>query len=150
VQQVDAYMGATLKAAAWTALNVTQKSQALNSAQTALRTLRWCTDNATCCGNSLAAGYLAAASELALVLFGNSTAVIGAPSQLPAPVVKRQKFAVFEEEFFDPSSIAQVLPKDKRVGSNSPTLLRLYPWLLDLIGCWVDRQNESAIRILRG
>ena len=150
VEQVDAYMGATLKATAWTALNATQKAQALNSAQTALRTLRWCTDEATCCGNSLTAGYLAAASELALVLFNNSTAVIGASSQLPAPVVKREKFDVFEQEYFDPSTIAQVLPKDKRVGSYSPTVLRLYPWLLDLIGCWVDRQNESSVRILRG
>lgn len=147
----DAYMGLTLKASSWAALSATQKEQALRSAQDALRTLRWCTDEATCCGKQLTVSYTAAASELALVLFGNSTAVLGAASQVPAPVVKRQRFAVFEEEFFDPASIAmQVLPRDKRVGSYSPTVLRLYPWLLDLIGCWVDRGSSAVIPLFRG
>jgi hypothetical protein len=150
VADADAYMAATLKAADWAALTATQKGQALKSAQDALRTLRWCTDETTCCGKELAASYIAAASELALVLFSNSTAVLGAANQLPVPVAKRQKFAVFEEEFFDPSAIGQVLPRDKRVGSNSPTVLRLYPWLLDLIGCWVDRQNQTVIPMFRG
>lgn len=144
-------MAATLKASAWAALTSTQKGQALKSAQDALRTLRWCTDNTTCCGNELVANYTAAASELALVLFNNSTAVLGAPNQLPTPVLRRQKFAVMEEEYFGPGTIAaQVLPRDKRVGSYSPTVLRLYPWLLDLIGCWVDRQNQTVIPVLRG
>lgn len=151
VADADAYMAATLKAADWAALTVTQKGQALKSAQDALRTLRWCTDETTCCGNDLAANYKAAASELALVLFNNSTAVLGAANQLPTPVTKRQKFDVFEEEFFDPGAIAaRVLPRDKRVGSYSPTVLRLYPWLLDLIGCWVDRQNQTVIPMFRG
>lgn len=151
VADADAYMATTLKAADWAALDSTQKAQALKSSQDALRTLRWCTDQETCCGKELDASYTAAASELALVLFNNSTAVLGAPSQLPAPVVRRQKFAVFEEEFFAPGAIAmQVLPRDKRVGSYSPTVLRLYPWLLDLIGCWVDRQNPTLVPIFRG
>jgi hypothetical protein len=150
VADVDTYMAATLKAANWAALNATQKGQALKSAQDALRTLRWCTDEATCCGKALTASYTAAASELALVLFNDSTAVLGAANQLPTPVVKRQKFDVFEEEFFDPSVTARVLPRDKRVGSNSPTVLRLYPWLLDLIGCWVDRQSQTIIPMFRG
>jgi len=150
VANVDTYMASTLKASAWAALDATQKGQALKSAQDALRTLRWCTDQTICCGKELVASYTAAASELALVLFNNSTAVLGAASQLPAPVVKRQKFAVFEEEYFGPDTIAQVLPKDKRVGSNSPTVLRLYPWLIDLIGCWVDRQSQTIIPMFRG
>jgi hypothetical protein len=147
----DAYMAATLKAADWAALTSTQKGQALKSAQDALRTLRWCTDETTCCGKELDASYTAAASELALVLFSNSRAVLGAANQLPTPVVKRQKFAVFEEEFFDPGAVvAQVLPRDRRVGSHSPTVLRLYPWLLDLIGCWVSHQNQTLIPMFRG
>lgn len=151
VADVDTYMAATLKAGDWAALTSTQKGQALKSAQDALRTLRWCTDEATCCGKQLAASYIAAASELALVLYSNSTAVFGAANQLPTPVVRRQKFAVMEEEFFAPASIAaQVLPRDKRVGSQSPTVLRLYPWLLDLIGCWVDRQSQTVIPMFRG
>jgi hypothetical protein len=138
-------MGATLKAADWAALSTLEKEQALNSAQSALRTLRWCTDEETCCGKQLVSQYTAAAAELALVLFSNRTAVIGAPTQLPEPVVKRSEFDVFEREFFDPNVIAQVLPKDGRVNKLSPTVLRLYPWLLDLIGCWVDTQTGGTL-----
>lgn len=145
VADADTYMGATLKAADWAALSTLQKEQALNSAQSALRTLRWCTDEETCCGKQLVPQYTAAAAELALVLFSNRTAVIGAPTQLPAPVVKRQKLDALEREFFDPSVIAQVLPKDSRVNKLSPTVLRLYPWLLDLIGCWVDTQTGGTL-----
>ena len=150
VADVDTYMAATLKADSWAALTATQKGQALKSAQDALRTLRWCTDEATCCGKTLTASYIAAASELALVLFNDSTAVLGAANQLPVPTVKREKFDVFEQEYFDPSIIAKVLPRDKRVGSNSPTVLRLYPWLIDLIGCWIDRQSQTLIPMFRG
>jgi hypothetical protein len=150
VADVDTYMAGTLKADGWAALTATQKGQALKSAQDALRTLRWCTDEATCCGKALTASYIAAASELALVLFNDSTAVFGAANQLPAQTVKHEKFDVFEQEYFDPSVIAKVLPRDKRVGSNSPTVLRLYPWLIDLIGCWVDRQNQTIIPMFRG
>lgn len=151
VADADAYMASTLKASAWAALSATEKSQALKSAQDALRTLRWCTDEAECCGKQLATSYAAAASELALVLFGNNAAVLGAANQLPVPVVKREQFDVFSQEFFDPSAIAQVLPKDKRVGSHSPTVLRLYPWLLDLIGCWIDRgSGETLVPMFRG
>lgn len=152
VAQADTYMAATLKASAWAALTSTQKSQALKSAQDSLRTLRWCTDETACCGKELAPSYTAAVAELALVLFSDSTAVLGAANQLPLPVVSREKMGPFEQEFFSPADIrsARVLPSDRRVGSRSPTVLRLYPWLLDLIGCWIDRNDESAIPILRG
>jgi hypothetical protein len=151
VSNADSYMASTLKADAWAALTQTQKERALKSSQDALRTLRWCTDETTCCGNQLTANYTAAASELALVLFSNSTAVLGAGNQLPVPVVKREKLGDLEQEFFDPGAIAmQVLPIDKRVGSYSPTVLRLYPWLLDLIGCWINTRNETLIPLRRG
>ncbi len=152
VATADAYMATTLKATAWAALTTAQKGQALNEAQNALRTLRWCTDEETCCGRELDASYTAAASELALVLFSNSTAVFGAANQLPAPVVKRQKLGDLEEEFFSPRETRspQVLPNDARVGRYSPTVLRLYPWLLDMIGCWVNRKNESMVPLFRG
>jgi hypothetical protein len=151
VEDADAYMAETLKASQWDALTATQKAQALKSSQDALRTLRWCTEKETCCGKDLADSYAAAASELALVLFGNATAVFGASNQAPTPIIKREKFDVFEQEFFDPGPIAlQVLPRDKRVGSRSPTVLRLYPWLLDLVGCWLDEPDQSLVAILRG
>jgi hypothetical protein len=154
VDDADDYMETTLKADAWAALTETQKGQALKSAQDALRTLRWCTDEETCCGKELEPSYTAAASELALVLFQNNTAVFGAANQLPTPVVKRQKLGDLEQEFFAPGTVAgspvQALPRDGRVGRYSPTVLRLYPWLLDLIGCWVDRQMNSRVPLLRG
>jgi hypothetical protein len=152
VADADAYMATTLKADAWAALSSTQKGQALKSAQDALRTLKWCTDETTCCGNQLIPNYTAAASELALVLFNDNTAVFGAADQLPVPVVKREKLGDLEQEFFAPDITRniRVLPSDGRVGRYSPTVLRLYPWLLDLIGCWVDRQNSTTVRLLRG
>lgn len=151
VADADAYMAATLKAASWAALTSQQKSRALQSAQDALRTLQWCTDEETCCGRELGPSYAAAASELALVLFGNATAVTGAASQLPVPVVKREKLGELDREFFSPadSAMAMVLPRDGRVGRRSPTVLRLYPWLLDLIGCWVKNSNDTMIPLLR-
>lgn len=151
VADADAYMAATLKATAWAALSATQKAQALQSAQASLRTLKWCTDETTCCGNELAANYIAAASELALVLLSKADAVLGAADQLPTPVVKRQKLEGLEQEFFAPGTVAmQALPIDGRVGRYSPTVLRLYPWLLDLIGCWVDTANSARIPLFRG
>lgn len=150
--QADTYMAATLKASAWAALTATQKAQALKSAQDSLRTLRWCTNETTCCGKELTASYTAAASELALVLFSDNTAVFGAADQLPKPVVSKEKMGPFEQWFFSPTEtrLPRVLPSDRRVGSHSPTVLRLYPWLLDLIGCWIDRGNDSLIPVLRG
>lgn len=152
VADADAYMATTLKAATWGALTATQKAQALTSAQDSLRTLRWCTDEETCCGRELEASYTAAASELALVLFNDNTAVFGAADQLPKPVVSREKMGPFEQWFFSPANMRnpRVLPGDGRVSRYSPTVLRLYPWLLDLIGCWIERQEESLIPILRG
>lgn len=152
VTEADAYMAATLKATAWGALTQAQKTQALQSAQDALRTLRWCTDSTTCCGRELIPSYTAAASELALVLFGDATTVIGAPNQLPTPVVKRQKLGDLEREFFSPAELRgpTVLPNDGRVGRYSPTVLRLYPWLLDLIGCWVTGKGGPMVPLLRG
>lgn len=152
VADADAYMASTLKAAAWAALSVAQKSQALKSAQDSLRTLKWCTNETICCGKNLADGYAAAASELALVLFSDSTAVFGAADQLPRPVVSRERMGPFEQWFFSPAELRspRVLPSDRRVGAHSPTVLRLYPWLIDLIGCWIDRQNESIVPIFRG
>jgi hypothetical protein len=152
VAQADAYMASTLKAEAWAALGSVQKARALKSSQDSLRTLRWCTDEETCCGKELTASYVAAASELALVLYGNSTAVLGASSQVTAPVVSMERLGDLEQRYFSPGDVMGVLPRDRRVGSHSPTVLRLYPWLLDLVGCWIDRGNdgERAIRILRG
>lgn len=145
-------MATTLKADTWAALTQTQKERALKSAQDGLRTLRWCTDETTCCGNELIPNYTAAASELALVLFNDNTAVFGAGDQLPKPVVSREKLGDLEQWFFSPISTRnpRVLPNDGRVGRYSPTVLRLYPWLLDLIGCWVSRQNATTVRLLRG
>jgi hypothetical protein len=151
VADATAYLSTTLKAAAWAALTSDQKSQALKSSQDALRTLKWCTDEETCCGKELASSYTAAASELALVLYENSTAVLGAPTQLPASPVRMQKLGDLQQEFFSPATawMQRVLPTDGRVGRHSPTVLRVYPWLLDLIGCWVDRQNNSRIPLNR-
>lgn len=148
----DAYMASTLKGAEWAELGADEREQALKSAQDALRTLRWCTDEETCCGKELVANYTAAATELALVLFNDNKAVFGAPDQLPKPVVSREKLGDLEQWFFSPISIRspRVLQNDGRVGRHSPTVLRMYPWLLDLIGCWVDRQREGYVPLLRG
>jgi hypothetical protein len=150
VADADAYMAPTLKADAWAALTATQKARALSSAQTALQTLRWCTDATECCGRQLASSYVAAASELALVLYADNAASLSPASQLPAPVTKRQKLGDLEEEFFDPFTTIKVVPKDNRVNGHSPTLLRLYPWLIDLIGCWIDRQTSTIVPMYRG
>ena len=151
VADADAYLGSTLKAGAWAALSEPEKGQALKSAQDALRTLRWCTDETTCCGKELAPSYIAAASELALVLYENATAVFGAATQLPSSPVRKQKLGDLEQEFFPPATawMQRVLPTDGRVGRHSPTVLRMYPWLLDLIGCWVDRQNVGRVPLYR-
>ena len=152
VADADAYLATTLKAASWAALTSDEKAQALKSAQDALRTLKWCTDETTCCGKDLTESYTAAASELALVLFANASSVFGAATQLPASPVRMQKLGDLQQEFFSPATawMQRVLPVDGRVGRYSPTVLRMYPWLLDLIGCWVDRQSNNRIPLYRG
>lgn len=152
VADADAYMASTLKGATWAALDAGVKAQALKSAQDALRTLKWCTDEETCCGKELVPNYTAAATELALVLYSNTTGVLGAATQLPSSPVRRERLGDLEQEFFSPATawMQRVLPIDGRVGRYSPTVLRQYPWLLDLIGCWIDRQANNRIPLLRG
>lgn len=146
----DAYMQSTLQSSAWAAFTVVQKEQALKSAQNALRTLEWCTEEPIRNGQVLTDNYVAAASELALALIKSASSVFGATSQLPEPVVSREKMGPFERDFASPAIVASVLPRDKRVGSRSPVVLRTYPWLLDLIGLWVQSPSSTLVPIFRG
>ena len=141
--EADAYFATTPRAAAWAAVTG-DPDILLTEAQTWLAALCW--DEATdCCGNDFTAAYTRAVSELALALSTNPTALIGTSAASGGAVgpVKRQKLDALEIEYFEPggSSSSSSAPGT----TKGPLVLRTFPWLRDIIGCWVKNGGSNQL-----
>lgn len=135
---VDAYFLTSFNGPAWAALTQEEKDLALAEADRWLGTLCWDRTH-DCCGRDYQQAVLAALAELALALHKDQTAVIGSTLTVTG-AVKRQKLGDLEREFFPSANGAA-----SRVGPNAPTILQRFPWLMDLIGCWVKVQGSSRV-----
>lgn len=135
------YFANTPRNAEWTAV-ATQQIW-LNEAQRWLGAL--CYDQKKdCCGRSFDAAWTEAISELALALSKAPTALIsGATAATGA--VKRQKLGDLEQEFFEAGGTTSTV----RYGPMAPKVLQEFPWLGDIIGCWLNVATGSSRIVAR-
>ena len=146
--EADAYFATTPRAAAWAAVTG-DPDILLTEAQTWLAALCW-DETTDCCGNDFEAAYTRAVSELALALSTNPTALIGtsAASGGATGPVKRQKLDALEIEYFEPGGSSSAA-SGSRFGPKAPLVLRSFPWLWDICGCWIKNSgsNQLAYRV---
>jgi hypothetical protein len=141
--EADAYFATTPRAAAWAAV-AGDPDILLTEAQTWLAALCW-DETTDCCGNDFTAAYTRAVSELALALSTNPTALIGtsAASGGSTGPVKRQKLGDLEVEYFQAGSGSSSSAAPGT--TKGPLVLRTFPWLRDIIGCWVKNAGSNQL-----
>lgn len=135
--EADAYFATTLRAPAWAAVAPNQPL-ALQEATRWLMTL--CPDpDADCCCGTFTEAWTAAVSELALAIHTSPTAIIsGKPTGML--VVRSQTLGDLSREFFAPGEAPA-----SRYSIRASPVLRAFPWLGDIVGCWLTKGGGSAI-----
>ena len=159
VATADAIWANTLNNAAWTVLTEQEKQQSLMASTNGLEALRFSgvrcapsTDDANlqqalqwprngwmCRGIQAECGSIPrqveeACAYLALNLFNDPNAIIpGVPSPTPARgAVQKQKLGDLEQTYFAPSDAGT------KIATNAPIVLQKFPWLVDVLSCWLD------------
>ena len=142
ITNADAYFATTPRDAEWTA--ITDKQIWLNEAYRWLGQL--CMDQTKqCCGLSFVDAWTAANSELALALSKSPTSIIGGGPSAPTGGTKRQKLGDLEVEFFQASNSS---PDTIRYGVNDPLVLQKYPWIGELLSCYLTGTRTSGSRVI--
>lgn len=135
VADADAYFLTTPRNAEWVA--VADHQIWLNEAQRLLGQL--CFDETKdCCGKKITDVWTEAVSETALALQKNPTAVTGGGS---SGDIKKAQLGGLSVEYFEGGS------STSKVSSHAPLVLQAFPWLVDLLGCWL-KTSTGASRIL--
>ena len=144
IADADAYFATTPRDAEWTA--VADKQIWLNEAYRWLGQLCFDTTKGTCCGMTFDQAWVAANSELALALSKSPNAIIGGPSTGGVTgAIKRNKLGDLEQEFFD---VKDGSVSASRFGPNDPIVLQRFPWIADLLGCFMNLQKSSGTRVI--
>ena len=139
----DAYFTSTPRDPDWQA--VTTKDLYLNDAYRLLSAI--CYDQTRdCCGRDFGAAWIAANSELALALSKNPNAIIGGGGSTASGLVKRQKLGDLEVEYHAPTSGATVVTS--KYGPADPIVLQQFPFLGDILGCWMTLTKSSGTRVI--
>ena len=143
IADADAYFVTTPRDAEWTA--VATKEVWLNEAYRLLTGI--CYDQTRdCCGRDFGAAWTAANSELALALSKNPNAIIGGGGSTASGLVKRQKLGDLEVEYHAPTGGATVVTS--KYGPTDPIVLQQFPFLGDLLGCWMTLTKSSGTRVI--
>ena len=142
VPDATTYFLTTPRNAEWVAL--TDQQIWLDESQRYLKQL--CVDEtADCCGMTFAEAWTATVSEVALALSKDSTAVIGGGAVTSAQgAIKSQKLGDLQQDFYDTKSGQETTAK---YGKNAPMILQKFPWIGDLLGCYMTGSYGSS-RIL--
>ena len=145
VPDADAYFLATPRNADWLAIP-TNHQLWLNESQKYLRQI--CVDEtADCCGMTFAAAWVATVSEVALALSKAPSAVIGGGAVTSTQgAIKSQKLGDLQQDFYDTKSGTEATAK---YGKNAPIILRKFPWIGDLLGCYMTQGYGSSRVISR-
>jgi hypothetical protein len=144
VADLDAYFAASLNGAAWAALTPEVKEQALAEAQRWLATLCWTGEG--CCGRDYEAALLMATAELALALATEPGAIIGSGA-VDGRWVKRERLDVLEQEY---GLLADTSGQAGPAGDGRyPLIIQRFPWLKDILGCWLQLGPKREIRLYR-
>ena len=142
VPDATAYFATTPRSAEWAAV-ATQQIW-LNESQKYMRQI--CVDEtADCCGMTFAAAWVATVSEVALALSKAPSAVIGGGAVTSTQgAIKSQKLGDLQQDFYDTKSGQETTTK---YGKNAPMILQKFPWISDLLGCYMT-QGYGSSRIL--
>jgi len=144
VADLDAYFATSLNGAAWAALTPEVQAAALAEAQRWLATLCW-DPAADCCGRDFQNALLMATAELALALATDPGAIIGGSSD--GRWTKREKLDVLEVEY---GLLADTASYAGPSGDGRyPLIIQRFPWLKDILGCWLQLGPQRQIRLLR-
>ena len=144
VPDATAYFATTPRSAEWTA--VTTQQTWLDESQRYLKQI--CVDEkADCCGMTFAQAWVATVSEVALALSKAPSAVIGGGAVTSTQgAIKSQKLGDLQQDFYDVKSGQEVTTK---YGKNAPIILRKFPWIGDLFGCYMTGSYGSSRVISR-
>ena len=144
VPDATAYFATTPRSAEWAA--VTTQQIWLDESQRYLGQL--CIDqSADCCGMTFAEAWIATASEAALALSKAPSAVIGGGAVTSTQgAIKSQKLGDLQQDFYDTKSGQETTAK---YGKNAPIILRKFPWIGDLLGCYMTQGYGSSRVISR-
>ena len=144
VPDATAYFATTPRSAEWTA--VTTQQTWLDESQRYLKQI--CVDEkADCCGMTFAEAWTATVSEVALALSKDPSAVIGGGAVISTQgAIKSQKLGDLQQDFYDVKSGQEVTTK---YGKNAPIILRKFPWIGDLFGCYMTGSYGSSRVISR-
>lgn len=169
-ETADAIMENTMQTAAWTALTNDEKELALIASTTALEGLAWAgtrcspaTDDddleqalqwprsgASCKGVTATCAAIPfpvqqACAMLALQLNDNPNSIIpGVPTSSKGPV-RREKLGDLEVAYFDP----RINEGGEKISDSAPIVIKAYPWLVDLLNCWLLTSYGVGGTILR-
>ena len=144
VPDATAYFATTPRSAEWTA--VTTQQTWLDESQRYLKQI--CVDEkADCCGMTFAEAWTATVSEVALALSKDPSAVIGGGAVISTQgAIKSQKLGDLQQDFYDVKSGQESTSK---YGPNAPIILRKFPWISDLFGCYMTGSYGSSRVISR-
>ena len=140
---IDVYFLKTPRAAAWVA--VPDQTPWLNEAYKWLAQLCLNPAKPDCCGMSFDDAWVAANGELALALSKSPDAIISGGVQQNTGGTKRQKLGDLEIEFFQASNSS---PDTIKYGVNDPLILQRFPWLGELLSCYLVNIKTSGTRVI--
>ena len=145
VSDADAYFLSTPRNADWLAIGPNHQVW-LDEAQRYLKQI--CVDEkADCCGMTFVAAWVATVSEVALALSKDPSAVIGGGAVTSTQgAIKSQKLGDLQQDFYDVKSAQEAATK---YGKNAPIILRKFPWIGDLFGCYMTGSYGSSRVISR-
>jgi len=141
VVEADAYFATSPRGPAWAAVAPGQ-DLALLEAERWLMMLCPNPEAEGCCGDFTTA-WTMAVCELALAIHLSPTAIIsGRPTGMLA--VQSQSLEGLSQSFFAPDQA-----QTSRYGIKASPVLRAFPWVGDMIGCWITRGKGSSAVIPR-
>lgn len=145
IPDADAYFLTTPRNADWLALGPNHQVW-LDESQKYLRQI--CVDEAAdCCGMTFAAAWVATVSEVALALSKDPSAVIGGGAVTSTQgAIKSQKLGDLQQDFYD---IKSGQASASKYGTSAPMILRKFPWIGDLFGCYMTGSYGSSRVISR-
>lgn len=145
VPDADAYFLTTPRNADWLAIGPNHQVW-LGESQKYLSQI-CVNEDADCCGMTFAAAWVATVSEVALALSKDPSAVIGGGAVTSTQgAIKSQKLGDLQQDFYDVKSGQEVTTK---YGKNAPMILRKFPWIGDLFGCYMTGSYGSSRVISR-
>ena len=170
VSTADTIFGNSLQNTEWTALTTAQKQTALMVATQSLEVLsylgdrctpatddstveqrlQWPRKNASCKGVKTTADAIPlpvriACSQLALELHKDSTALLGGGANNDTKgSLKTQQLGELRQEFYDGKEGASI-----KVDASAPIVLQKFPWLVDVLNCWLIGSFGASKVLLR-